>query len=153
MASSIFILWKLSLDNFGFSIMGHPLWREDESVIYSYCEDGPAQSQFRGTHDHISSYQIWGYLNVEGPGSRVCTVTLTGIRFGTLVTESALHAPHRKQNFQQFLYRCARTLPTNDSGNVVYLWSCYISLDVFFRLWLTPADEELRFGTRMVPQI
>jgi hypothetical protein len=35
---------KLSLDSWEFLIMGRPLWREDESIIYSCCWASPAQS-------------------------------------------------------------------------------------------------------------
>jgi hypothetical protein len=36
-------LFDYSLDSFGFVDVGRPLWREDESVLFSFCRASPAQ--------------------------------------------------------------------------------------------------------------
>jgi hypothetical protein len=65
---------KLSLDNCGFVIMGSPLWREDLSIVYSYCFASSAQfPRVRFTRDSWPNFIISKFRLPQsgGPSSRI----------------------------------------------------------------------------------
>jgi hypothetical protein len=52
---------------------GHPLWREVESVVFSFCWASPAKPLFRseshGTQEHVLLFLLLVFSQPGGPGS------------------------------------------------------------------------------------
>jgi hypothetical protein len=112
-------------DDCGFLDVGHPLWREDGSVIYSYnCFLTLPEQSFLGRRlaelTVIFYCLIWDFPNLVcqdpvfiSPRNRIAQLhpwALELMAYYNLIR----HGPHRKRRIHQFLYFCSLKSESSD---------------------------------------